>query len=721
MSTPTLPLGSSRTAAPVPTPPLLLVVDDRHENLEAMQALLGNDTNWQLRLAISGEEALRYLLQEDISLVLLDVQMPVMDGYEVAQLMRGNPKTRYTPIIFVSAIAHTQDSIMRGYNSGAVDFILKPFDPTILRQKVHNLLAYENNRRALQNTTQQLERERAFNASILTNAAEGIMVVGEDGLIQYANPAMAQMVEHTLQALQGHAFLSLFVPPDAPCDWQQSPFYHHWRNNQTYRLHESKLQTKSGGTLPVTLSCAPLPLPQRAMVVMVRNTVVEHDLRQRLESLIITDPLTGLLNRRGFYQAMDSALARAKRGSGTLAVIYLDLDGFKSINDSLGHDAGDDLLRHVAAQLKSGVRPYDSLARMGGDEFTVLLDSLEHCRDAAQVAEKLMKLVSTRHKIDNQEYSITASVGIACYPECGEDVESLLRAADMAMYEAKQNGRQRYHFHSPQMTARAHARLELEQRLRYAIEQRHFALAYQPQFYLDSGRLRGFEALLRWPQGNPDGLRPDQFITRLEETRLINPLGQWIFSEGISRLAELNRRFGSDPVLSLNVSPVQFAQPQLVDNLAQQLHENGLRASQLELEVTESVLMQNLDTTQAHLRQLRDLGVNVALDDFGTGYSSLAYLREFDVDILKIDRLFVTNMLSSSRDAAVVSTIIDLGRHLGLQVIAEGVENQTQRQWLVHHNCAIMQGFLVSPALPFEAAMQMPAQLDWEHLWGAQT
>jgi len=721
MPTQTLPPGHRATpAAPAPVP-ILLVVDDRPENLEAMQALLGGDANWQLRLAASGEEALRHLLQEDISLVLLDVQMPAMDGYEVAQLMRGNPKTRYTPIIFVSAIAHTQDAILRGYSAGAVDFILKPFDPTVLHQKIHNLLTYENNRRSLQHLTQQLERERAFNGSILTNAAEGIMVVSADGLIQYANPSMAQMVERTVQTLQGSAFLDLFTPSDAHSDWQQSPFYRHWRNNQTYRLHETTLQTDSGTTLPVSISCAPLPPPQRAMVVIVRDTAVERDLRQRLEALIITDPLTGLLNRRGFYQAVETALARTKRSGRALAVIYMDLDGFKSINDSLGHDAGDELLQHVSAQLKSGVRPYDSLARMGGDEFTVLLDSLDHCRDAAQVADKLMKLTCTRHTIDGQEYSITASVGIACYPDCGEDVESLLRAADMAMYEAKQNGRQHYRFHSPQMTARAHARLELEQRLRHAIEQQHFALAYQPQFYLDSGRLRGFEALLRWPQGNPDGLRPDQFITRLEETRLINPLGQWIFSEGIARLAELNRRFGNEPVLSLNVSPVQFAQPQLVDNLAQQLHNLGLAAHQLELEVTESVLMQNLDTTHAHLRQLRELGVHVAVDDFGTGYSSLAYLRQFELDILKIDRLFVSNMLDSPRDAAVVSTIIDLGRHLGLQVIAEGVENQTQRQWLLHHHCAIMQGYLVSPALPFEAAMQIPAQLDWEHLPGEQT
>jgi len=265
------------------------------------------------------------------------------------------------------------------------------------------------------------------------------------------------------------------------------------------------------------------------------------------------------------------------------------------------------------------------------------------------------------------------------------------------------------------MSARAHARLELEQRLRHAIEQQHFALAWQPQFYLDTGHLRGFEALLRWPRENAGALMPDQFIPLLEETRLINPLGQWIFREGISRLAEFKRRYGSEPVLSLNVSPVQFVQPQLVKTLADLLHEYDVPATQLELEVTETVLMQNMDITRDHLRQLRELGVSVAVDDFGTGYSSLAYLRQFDVNVLKIDRLFIANMLDSPRDAAVVSTIIDLGRHLDLQVIAEGVETHAQREWLLHHHCQTIQGWLVAPALqPFETAMKIPAQVDWE-------
>jgi len=714
MDTDLLPTDIPRSAAP--PPPLVLVVDDREANLEAMRALLEEDEHLQLRCVDSGEAALQCLLQEDVSLVLLDVQMPGMDGYEVAELMRGNPRTRHTPIIFVSAIARTQELILRGYNTGAVDFILKPFDPSILRHKVHNLLAYETNRRELQHVNRQLEHERAFNASVLSNAAEGIMVVGEDGLIQYANPMMAKMLGHNLEGLMGSAFLPFVRTEEHETDWRGSPFYQHWRNNQTYRLSEATLNTSCGTQLPVTLSCSPLLRPQRAMVIIARDISLERDLMQRLEALIITDPLTGLLNRRGFYQAVESALARIQRSGDRLAVLYLDLDGFKRINDSLGHDAGDELLCRVAEQLRTGLRSYDSLARLGGDEFTVLLDSLDHPRDAARVAEKLMKQISARQQIKGESFSITASVGIASYPECGEDVESLLRAADMAMYEAKRNGRQQYHFHSPQLTARAHARLELEQRLREAIEQQHFALAWQPQFCLDSGRLRGFEALLRWPHGNPDRATPDKFIPMLEETRLINPLGQWIFSEGIARLAEFRKQFGNELVLSLNVSPVQFSGSPLVETLAAQLQAHNVPPSQLEVEVTESVLMPDQDSIHAQLHQLRELGIKIAVDDFGTGYSSLAYLRQFNFDTLKVDRAFIANLLDSPRNAAVVNAIIDLGCHLDLDVIAEGVETPAQRQWLVGHRCTIMQGWLAAPALTLEKALLVPAQLDWAKL-----
>ncbi|MFG0582103.1 Phytochrome-like protein cph2 [Pseudomonas sp. THAF187a] len=706
--------AQSKTAA-IPAKQTLLVVDDRIENLEAMQALL-EDGEWQLRCAKSGEEALRYLLEDDVGLVLLDVQMPGMDGFEVARLMRGNPRTRLTPIIFVSAIAQTHEAVLRGYSTGAVDFVLKPFDPSVLRHKIQSLLEHESNRMELQHLSLQLDRARAFNASVLANAAEGILVVGEDGRIQFANPAMAQMLGGEVGDLEGVDLLSFLKNPACEGGWQQSEFYLHFKREATYRVHEAMMRTLDGGCLPVALSCSPLPRLQRAMVVIALDMSVVRNLHAQLESQAVTDSLTGLLNRRGFHQALESSLARIERSGQRLAVLYLDLDGFKRINDSLGHDVGDQLLRRVGEQLKACLRPYDSLARIGGDEFTALLDNLGHPEDAARVAEKLIELVSVRHTLDGVDVTLGASVGIACFPECGQNVEGLLRSADMAMYEAKRAGRQQYRFFSPEMNGRARSRLMLEESLRHAIENDDFVLVYQPQFELASGRLRGFEALLRWQHRVAGTVAPNVFIPLLEETRLINRLGEWIFREGARQLAIFKRQFGEDMVLSLNVSPVQFGMPQLVTDLQRVLDSHGLKPSQLEVEVTESALMQDLELTQAQLRHLRELGVKIAIDDFGTGYSSLAYLRHFELDTLKIDRLFIANMLDSPRDAAVVSTIIDLGRHLGLEVIAEGVETQAQREWLVQHHCNFMQGFLVAPGVPAGTALRVPAQLDWSTL-----
>ncbi len=691
---------------------ILLVVDDREENLIAMEALLG-DGQWNVRTVDSGEAALRCMMDEDVGLVLLDVQMPKMDGFEVARLMRGSPHTRYTPIIFLSAIAHTEDSVLQGYAIGAVDFILKPFDPKVLKHKINALLEQERHRHELLLLTQQLDSERAFNASVLDNASEGILVIDQNGTIRFANPAMAQMLHCEVASLKGTSLLSYLTAPEMPGQWRDSEFYRHWRAGQTYRVHDAVLGTLSGGYLPVALSCSPLPQYQNSMVLIALDMSVVSNLHAQLESQAITDALTGLHNRRGFHKALDSALSRIDRSGKRMAVLYLDLDGFKRINDSLGHDAGDQILRKVGEQLKTCLRPYDIVARMGGDEFTALLDSLDHPEDAARVAEKLIELVSVRHTLDGVDITLGASIGIACYPECGQTVDGLLRSADMAMYEAKRAGRQQYRFFSPEMNGRARSRLMLEESLRTAIEQDDFVLVYQPQIDLASGRLRGFEALLRWEHRVAGTISPGVFIPLLEETRLINRLGDWIFNQGIRQCRAWQAKFGEQLLLSINVSPVQFGMPQLVDDLRRMLDLHQLRPAQLEVEVTEGALMQDLDTTREQLSQLRALGVRIAIDDFGTGYSSLAYLRHFELDTLKIDRLFIANMLDSPKDAAIVSTIIDLGHHLGLEVVAEGVETLEQRDWLMAHRCTTMQGFLVAPGLSTARASEFPPRLDW--------
>ena len=690
----------------------LLVVDDREANLVAMEALLG-DGDWQVHGVSSGEAALKALLELDVELVLLDVQMPGMDGFEVARLMRANPHTRYTPIIFVSAIAHTRESVLRGYATGAVDFVLKPFDPQVLKHKINTLLAHEHNRRDLQLLSQQLDSARAFNASVLNNAAEGILVVGEDGIISFANPAIAQMLESRVEALQGTPLLEHLASPEVGGPWRDTEFYRQWRAGATYRLHEAQLHKADGGHLPVALSCSPLPRQQRSMVVLALDMSVVRNLHVQLETQAVTDSLTGLLNRRGFHQALESALARVDRNGKGMAVLYIDLDGFKRINDSLGHDAGDEILCRVARMLEACMRPYDIIARMGGDEFTALLDSLDHPEDAAKVAEKLIDLISVRHTIEGTEVTLGASIGIAHFPDCGKRVDELLRSADMAMYEAKRAGRRQYRFFSNEMNGRAHARLTMEENLRSAIECNDFELVYQPQIMLGDGRLRGFEALLRWPRAD-EPVAPGVFIPLLEETRLIERVGEWVLREGLHQRREWQSLFDDELILSLNVSPVQFARAGLLDNLRRLIDDYGLNPGQLEIEVTEGTLMQDIEQSCDKLRQLRQLGVRVAIDDFGTGYSSLAYLRNFELDTLKIDQLFIANMLDSPRDAAVVSTIIDLGRNLGLEVIAEGVESEAQRDWLIDNGCDVMQGYLVSPGLEPARATQFSRRLSWD-------
>jgi len=708
-------MASAHAKVPFAAAQTLLVVDDREANLIAMKALLQNG-DWNVRTAISGVEALQCLLEDDVGLVLLDVQMPEMDGFEVARLMRGNSRTRFTPIIFISAVDHTSESVMRGYATGAVDFIHKPFNPQVLRHKVSSLLDHERSRRDLQLLTQQLESERAFNASVLENAAEGILVVNDEGMIDFANSAIAQMLHCQVSQLQGTRLLDhIETTTLQDGNWKESQIYEHWRRGMVYRLHDAFLRIVNDGLLPVALSCSPLSRQQRSMVVIVLDMSVVHSLHAQLESQAVTDALTSLPNRRGFDQALEAALARNDRNGKYLAVLYLDLDGFKRINDSLGHAAGDEVLKRVADQLQKCLRPYDILARMGGDEFTALLDSLDHPEDAARVAEKLIEAISIRYKVDGMEVTLGASIGIACFPDSGRSVDAILRAADMAMYEAKRAGRQQYRFFSPEMNGRARSRLMLEESLRVAIEQNEFALVYQPQIYLDTGRLRGFEALLRWQHRVAGSVSPGVFIPLLEETRLINRLGGWIFRQGVSQCRTWPS-FSHGLVVSLNVSPVQFGMPQLVDDLRRVIEEEGLNPAQVEVEVTEGALMADLENTREQLRQLRLLGVKIAIDDFGTGYSSLAYLRHFELDTLKIDRLFISNMLDSPKDAAVVSTIINLGRELGLEVIAEGVETTAQRDWLIDHQCHIMQGFLVAPGLPVDRAQEFPLQIDWREL-----
>ena len=690
---------------------VLLVVDDYPENLISMRALLARN-DWLVLTASSGMEALGTLLEHEVDLVLLDVQMPEMDGFEVARLMRGSQRTRLTPIIFLTANEQSDAAVLKGYASGAVDYLFKPFDPQILKPKVQAQLDQQRNRRMLQRLTRELETARAFNASILENAAEGILVVDAEGVISFANPAISRLMHSPVEQLQGGHLLDLLQLANATL-WSESEFHNAYLTRQIVRVHDAHLRIPSSELVPVALSCAPLPAEQQAMVVTVLDMSVERNLHQQLEYQAVTDPLTGLLNRRGFYQAAEGVLLRGERSNKVQALMYMDLDGFKRINDSLGHEAGDRVLNWVAEQMKDCLGSEALLARMGGDEFTALFDGLPYPEQAGRHAEKLLERVSIQQQVEGMDVCLGVSIGIATYPDCGGNVEGLLRAADTAMYAAKQAGRQQYRFYDQELNGRARSRLMLEDSVRNAVEAQDFSLVYQPQVAFADGQLRGFEALLRWQHPSVGDVPPGLFIPLLEEARLINRLASWIYRQGAAQRQAWCQRFDPELVLGISLSRAQFTMPNLVEELQRVIQDYQLDPAQLEVEVAETSLMYNIDTAIKQIHRLRELGVRVALDDFGAGDCSLRMLRDLPIDTLKLDRHLVARLPDSAADGALVRSVLGLCADYRITVVAEGVETEAQAAWLKANGCAYVQGFLVAHPMTAADASGFPAIFPW--------
>jgi diguanylate cyclase (GGDEF)-like protein len=432
-------------------------------------------------------------------------------------------------------------------------------------------------------------------------------------------------------------------------------------------------------------------------------------LKEQLQRQAVTDHLTGLNNRSGFKAAFRMAMERARRARKSVALMFIDLDHFKRINDTLGHGVGDFLLAAVAQRLRECVRSYDIVSRIGGDEFSVVLDALDDASGAAHIAGKILSALRMPFRLeDGMQVTISASIGIASYPECSDDIDLLMQAAGVAMYQAKSDGRNLYHFYMPEMNAKARHRLMLEQALRVAVEDDEFFLHYQPQVDIGSGRVVGFEALLRWDHQRIGRVAPSTFVPMLEETGLIIPMGQWVFSTGCRQRHAWGGMLPEQCSLSVNLSPRQFADKNLVPQIRRVLEMNQLPAYQLEIELTESMLMSNTEHTRGLLRSLKDLGLKLSVDDFGTGYSSLAYLKQFALDALKIDKQFIDHLTTSRKDEAIARSIIQLGHNLGMQVIAEGVESAEQVEVLQQLGCDVVQGFYFGRPVPAGEVTRLP-------------
>ena len=523
-----------------------------------------------------------------------------------------------------------------------------------------------------------------------------IIYQGED--FRYVNPAAASITGWDRDQLTGKDFWDLVHP-----DFQylvRGKGRARPRGVDALARHEFKILRRDGEERWLDFSAGAIEYGGRPAVLGIAFDVTERKrAEEQIKELAYHDALTGLPNRLLFNDRLSVAVAQAHRSASRLAILFLDLDRFKVINDSLGHSLGDRLLQEVAERLQAGVRQGDTVARLGGDEFILLLPGIGRAEDAAKVAEKILETLKVPVRLESRELVVTASIGISLYPEDGFDVESLIKNADTAMYRAKEQGRDNFQLYTHAMNETAVERLGLENSLRKALPGGQLVLHYQPLLDLTTGKVHGVEALLRWNHPERGLMLPSEFLNIAEVTSLIVPMGPWTLRTACARARAWQEQGEPALTVSVNLSARQFQQPDLVAQVKRALDETGLPPSSLDLEITETHAMQNAEATIMTLRELKRLGVQISIDDFGIGYSSLSYLKRLPIDTLKIDQSFVRDITTDPDDAAIATAVIALAHTLKLQVVAEGVETQEQLEFLAARHCDRMQGYLFSRPL----------------------
>lgn len=593
--------------------PSILIVDDTPENINILLDILKEE--YTVLVANNGARALKIAARAPYpDLILLDIMMPDMDGYEVCRRIKQNENLKDTPVIFISAMTELKDKI-QAFDCGGVDYISKP----LYLQEVQARVSAHLRLRAL-----QLELSR------------------QNSNLKKANEDLEQKVEE--------------------------------RTSELSKAYES-----------------------------LKEEITEKEkIQERIKHLAYHDHLTGLPNRLLFTDHLDHAINLASRSRNTFAVMFIDLDAFKMVNDTMGHVLGDQLLKEVSERLKQIMRKSDIIARIGGDEFMVLVENLEDLDGIHIIAHKILRSFDIPFDIHDQAFYLTASIGIALYPGDGQSPDEIIKNADIAMYKAKENGKNQYTFCSPAMKDAIKVNMYLTNKLYRALEQNELELYYQPQISCNSDQIVGVEALLRWHHPELGMISPATFIPIAEQTGLINPIGEWVLRSAC-RQNKLWQDAGFVFRMAVNLSLKQFQNLNLVKKVAEILQETGLDPRYLELEVTESIAMKGTADFIDILNQFHNMGISIAIDDFGTEYSSLNYLKHLPVDRIKIAMPFVHGIETNQKDAAITQTIIVLAKNLGLQVIAEGVENQTQLTFLNQRSCDEVQGFYYYKPMPAQA------------------
>jgi len=699
--------------------PLVLIVDD-DDTTRTMAIGYLSQAGFEVKESESGALALDMVAQRTPDLIILDVEMPNMDGFEVCEALRVLPKLINTPILMLTGLDNTE-YIDKAYIAGATDFASKPINWTLLSHRLRYM------HRASQAAEQLLKEQTRLDKA--------------QRIAQMGNWNYDVSTNNTEWSDQLYRILGLVPDEIEPTIQNGLPFTHaddkdrveRWfrqiKKLVTTSTIDHRITLKDGSEKNVRQQVEP-ELDSTGSIVAL-NAIVQdftdwRRVEKKVHQLAYYDALTSLPNRILFQEQLSMAMKQAETENSELAVLYFDLDDFKRINDSFGHAIGDKLLHEVAERLahtlrisievQQPTRANDIIARMGGDEFIIILNRIASRTETEQIAHRIIRVVSEPYHVDGYELFTSPSIGIALYPKDGEQTDTLLKNADMAMYEAKRTGKSMYMVHNDDMQDKALRRYEIDTQMRSALENDEFSVHYQVQIDLETGRTYSAEALVRWQNETLGFMSPAEFIPVAEESGLIIDIGEWVLRESCKQAKAWMDEDFPVPSVAVNISVMQFMRSDFTKVVDTALKQTGLPANRLELEITESLLASDIHHAIDTLRELHELGVKLSIDDFGTGYSSLSQLKHFPIDRLKIDQSFIRNITENQHDAVITRAIIAMAQSMDIKVLAEGVETEEHLTFLRDNGCDEIQGYLISkPVSAAQLAQDMPAlrsQLD---------
>ena len=687
-----------------PKPPkrgVVLVADDDPVMRLLMLEMLGQ-VGLDAIEAEDGRQALAYFQSMSPDLILMDVDMPNMDGFAACREIRKIETGAAVPIIMVTG-GDDIEAVTNAYEVGATDFVSKPINWPILGHRVLYVLRASD-------AIVRLRIADAQNRAVLAAIPDTFFRLNRDGFyLDYEQGHDASAAFPTENCVGKH--VSEVFPQEIADRLVEQ--MHAVFDTQSIRSVDYELTRY--GTVQHFEARLVATGPQEVLG-LVRDISERKRTEEQIRRLAYCDSLTGIPNRQAFLETLERELHRSKVGNKKFAVLFMDLDSFKRINDTLGHNVGDDLLKIVSERLRETIRPSDlvsrvdsasNLARLGGDEFTILIPDLERVENALNVAHRVKEAMRRPFVIEGNEIFVTASIGISLFPEDGDDCDSLLKYADTAMYHAKNCGKNNAKLYSSSLTMQIMSHVKLEVGLRKALKNDELYLLYQPQIDVRSAEIVGVEALVRWRHPERGIISPNEFIPLAEETGLIVPIGEWVLRTACTQARAWQRQTQRSLRMAVNLSAKQFKDENLTQIVMSALHDTGLEPKLLELELTEGTLMDDARATMVTLDQLRAIGVYLSIDDFGTGYSSMNYLKRFDVRALKIDKSFICGLPQDSENAAITRAIIAMAHGLKMAVVAEGVETDEQLVLLEQYGCDMVQGFYLGHPSPQDSILLM--------------